>query len=114
VFVPILRAAVTNGKNEDNPEIQNASRGWNLLSLNAIKTPPEGFAAFVYVASTLILLPLIGFGLISSFRFAYETLVGDLRGRVEVAKVFFPVIVALIGGPILIWRAGQAGAHGVQ
>jgi len=103
-----------DGLNENDAGL---GRGWNLVNFAALKNPPEVLAALVYVAATMVLSTLIGFGLIASFRFAYETLVGDIHDRVEVAKVYFPIVVALIGGPILIWReltahwAAQAARH---
>jgi uncharacterized protein YjbI with pentapeptide repeats len=80
-------------------------RGWKLINFDALRIPPATFAAFVYVIATLIVGTLLIFAIIGSFRFAYETVAGELKDRVEVAKVFFPVMVALIGGPVLIWRA---------
>jgi uncharacterized protein YjbI with pentapeptide repeats len=99
---------VSDDKAREGGEVASAGRGWNIVNLASLKTPPEAFVAFVYSASSVILITLIAFGLISSFRFAYETFIGDLKDRVEAAKVFFPVLVALIGGPILIWRAVTA------
>jgi hypothetical protein len=102
---------------KQNGEGPLARRGWDLIDIAALKRPPAALAAIVYAAATLIVTPLIIFGLILTFRFAYETLVGDFKDRVEVAKVFFPIVVALIGGPILIWRAltshwaAQAARH---
>jgi hypothetical protein len=52
----------------------------------------------------LLVVVMAGFGVAASFRFAYESLFGDLKDRVEVAKVLFPVLLALIGGPLLVWR----------
>jgi hypothetical protein len=82
---------VNDEKIRENGRVPTTCRGWNLINLDALKNPPEGFAAFVYVASALVLLTLVSFGLLSSFRFAYETLIGNLENRVEAAKSFFPL-----------------------
>jgi hypothetical protein len=96
------------------------SSGWRVATLEFLKRPPEALASFVYVVAILFAIAVLimaGFALLASFRFAYESLVGEFSHRVEVAKVFFPVLVALIGGPVLIWRAltahwaAQAARH---
>jgi hypothetical protein len=53
----------------------------------------------------IFVLFLLGIGFLAMARFAYECLVGEFEDRVEVAKIFFPALVALVGGPVLIWRA---------
>ena len=52
----------------------------------------------------LAVLLLVGFGLFAAFQIAYETAVGKFTDRIEAAKVFFPILLALVGGPLLIWR----------
>jgi uncharacterized protein YjbI with pentapeptide repeats len=107
---------VSNDKtNETDGKL--AGRGWNLFDLTVLKRPPETLAALVYTALILLITTLIAFSLILTFRFAYDSWTGDIKDRVEAAKVFFPVVVALIGGPILVWRAltshwaAQAARH---
>jgi hypothetical protein len=52
----------------------------------------------------LAVLVLVGFGLFASFPIAYETATGKFADRIEAAKVFFPILLALVGGPLLVWR----------
>jgi hypothetical protein len=106
-----------------NLDGSDSSLGWNVVNLGWLRQPPELLAAIVFIIAFLFILAtlvMVGFGLFASFRFAYESLFGDFKDRVEVAKVFFPVLVALIGGPLLIWRvitahwAAQAARHQAQ
>jgi uncharacterized protein YjbI with pentapeptide repeats len=92
----------------------------------------------------LVVLPLLVVGIWALFKYGHIVLFGDKRlrldlanlaasgsdrveaaklratefnARIEAAKVFFPVLVTLIGGPVLIWRAitahwaAQAARH---
>jgi pentapeptide repeat protein len=88
-------------------EPQADGRGWRLVKFDILKTPPTALADLVYVIAALFVLAvliLVGFGLIASFHLGYESLVGSFERRIEAAKVFFPILLALVGGPLLIWR----------
>jgi Pentapeptide repeats (8 copies) len=90
-----------------SPVTDETSLGWRVVKFGWLTQPPETLAAFIYVIISLFALAtmvMAAFAIVASFRFAYESLVGDFKDRVEVAKVFFPVLVTLIGGPLLIWR----------
>jgi len=82
-------------------------RGWRLVDFDRLSQPPTALAAFAYLVATLFalaVLVLVVFGLFASFHIAYESAVGDFKDRIEAAKVFFPILLALVGGPLLIWR----------
>lgn len=97
-------------KEQDKPA-QPASNGWQLINFDAFKNPPVWLAAAIYVLATLLALAilfLVAVGLYATFQIAYESVVGALKDRVEAAKVFFPILLALVGGPLLIWRVVTA------
>lgn len=97
------------GKGEQREDADKAAqaRGWRLVNFDRLKNPPTVVAAAVYVVATvfaLAVLVLVAFGLFASFQIAYETATGKFADRIEAAKVFFPILLALVGGPLLIWR----------
>jgi hypothetical protein len=75
------------------------------------------FAAGVYLIVTIIGGASLIAGLGAFFVLGYDMFFADAKDRIEGAKVFFSVLVALIGGPVLIWRAltahwaAQAARH---
>jgi uncharacterized protein YjbI with pentapeptide repeats len=112
------------GKGEQREDAGKAApategRGWRI-GFNVLKNPSIGFSDFIYVIAglfALAVLVLVGFGLFASFQLAYETATGKFADRIEAAKVFFPILLALVGGPLLIWRVitahiqAQAARH---
>ena len=87
------------------------SRGWQLTRFDWLKSPPIWFVSPFYDLATLFVLAvviLVGFGLFAAFQLAYETEIGEFKDRIEAAKVFFPIVLALVGGPLLIWRVVTA------
>src|SRR5205823_6900012 len=82
-----------------------------------LKNPPAAFAAGVYLVVTIIGGASLIVGLGAFFVLGYDMFFADAKDRIEGAKVFFSVLVALIGGPVLIWRAltahwaAQAARH---
>ena len=87
------------------------ANGWQIIDFDAFKNPPVWLAAAVYVLAGLLALAvlfLVAVGLFGTFQIAYETVVGELKDRVEAAKVFFPILLALVGGPLPIWRVVTA------
>jgi hypothetical protein len=92
-------------------EKQPAASGWQIISFGGFKNPPVWLAASAYSLAALLVLAvlvLVAIGLFATFQIAYETVVGELKDRVEAAKVFFPILLALVGGPLLIWRVVTA------
>ena len=89
------------------------ARGWRLNVPVWLKQPREWFVDLVYIVAlltgaTVIVVPL-GMGLVAFFNLGQETLFEtDQAKRLEAAKLFFTVLVALIGGPLLIWRVISA------
>lgn len=82
-------------------------KGWHIAKpiWDWLRIPPRYFVISIIVLVLSILLPLMFFGFGALFVFAYDMFEGKLTDRLEAAKVFFPVLVAIIGGPVLIWRA---------
>lgn len=96
---------------EQEKQAQPASNGWQIINFDGFKNPPIGLAASIYVLGAIFalgVLVLVGFGLFASFEIAYEATVGVFEKRIEAAKVFFPILLALVGGPLLIWRVVTA------
>jgi uncharacterized protein YjbI with pentapeptide repeats len=93
------------------------AEGWRLLNFERLKKPPEWFAATVYALTMIVCASALLIGLAAFYLFGYMMFTGDNKDRIEAAKVFFPVLLALIGGPVLIWRAltahwsAQAAQH---
>jgi uncharacterized protein YjbI with pentapeptide repeats len=90
---------------------QPANNGWQIINLDALKNPPVWLAVVVHVLAGLLALAvlfLVAVGLFATFQIAYESVTGELNDRVEAAKVFFPILLALVGGPLLIWRVVTA------
>ena len=87
------------------------SNGWQLVRFDALKNPPVWIVAPIYAVAALLVLAvlfLVAVGLYATFQIAYESVIGELKDRVEAAKVFFPILLALVGGPLLIWRVVTA------
>jgi hypothetical protein len=91
-----------------------ASRGWDIFSFECLRTLPEWLAAAVYVLATLLIayvLYMIGLGLFAFTKLGHEIASGYPGGAAPVKNdgggsltVFFTVLAALIGGPLVIWR----------
>jgi hypothetical protein len=110
-------------------EQQQKSRGWRVVNFKQLKAPPEWLAAAVYVLATLLLayvLYMIGLGLFAFTELGHEIASGS-GGTTAAAPVkgegggslaiFFTVLLALVGGPLVIWRVitahvqAQAARH---
>jgi len=97
--------------NEEEVPAKPTTDGWRLVRFDALKNPPVWLVAPIYAVAALLALAvlcLVGIGLFATFQVAYETVVDELKDRVEAAKVFFPILLALVGGPLLIWRVVTA------
>lgn len=104
------------------------SSGWGILNFEAIKTPPEWLAAAVYAIATL-LLAYVGYmimlGLVAFTNLGHQIVSGVTSASPKSEgsgslTVFFTVLLALVGGPLLIWRVitshvqAQAARHQAQ
>jgi hypothetical protein len=94
-------------------EEEQESRGWDIVDW--LKTPPEGFTAFVYLLAVLLIAYLaymIGLGLFAFTKLGHEITFGSVgtsapapaAGTGGSLTVFFTVLLALVGGPLAIWR----------
>jgi uncharacterized protein YjbI with pentapeptide repeats len=111
------RNAMADDSETREQEALHSASGWRLVDFARLKNPPVLLAGLVYTAAALVAFTGLLIGLGAFFLFGYEMFAGKPEHRIEAAKVFFPVLVALIGGPVLIWRAltahwaAQAARH---
>jgi uncharacterized protein YjbI with pentapeptide repeats len=109
------------------------SRGWRVITFEKLANPPAWLAAGVYAVAALgilFVLYMLSLGLIAFFKLGHEIAfapttapapsVGTAVSRSDGAgslTIFFTVLGALIGGPLLIWRVitahiqAQAARH---
>lgn len=66
-----------------------SGRGWGIIDVSQLKTPPEGLAASVYLIAIVIALPALLIGIIGFFAFGYEMFIGATADRLEAANFFF-------------------------
>ena len=107
----------------------NQSRGWRIVQFDRLKAPPEWLAAVVYVFAFAYIVFVIGLGLIALPKLGLDVVFGNVGSPPQVKgegsggsplTVFFTVLVALIGGPVVIWRVvsahtqAQAALHQAQ
>jgi hypothetical protein len=99
-------------------EATEEPRGWNIVSFEWLKSPPDWLAAAVYVFATLLVfyvVYMVALGLYAFFRLGHEIasaplLLGNPSGAAPKSEgtpsltVFFTVLAALVGGPLAIWR----------
>lgn len=101
------------------------SRGWRVINFDALKTPPEGLAAALYVLAVVLffyVVYMIGLGLVAFTQLGHEIVFGSSTTAAVAAggsslTIFFSVLLALVGGPLVIWRVitshvqAQAARH---
>lgn len=102
---------------------EQKSRGWRVVDFKRLDTPPEWLAATIYVLVALLIayvLYMIGLGLFAFTKLGHEIAsgswtAGNPGGAASVKSegggsltVFFTVLAALIGGPLVIWRVVTA------
>jgi Pentapeptide repeats (8 copies) len=106
---------------------EEKSLGWRVANCEAlIKTPPEWLASAVYVVAALLLayvLYMIVLGLIAFTALGNQIVSNTAIGALPKSEgggsltVFFSVLLALVGGPLVIWRVitahvqAQAARH---
>jgi uncharacterized protein YjbI with pentapeptide repeats len=104
-------------KQEGRLEEEQKSRGWDIVDW--LKTPPEELTAFVYLLAVLLIAYLaymIGLGLFAFTKLGHEIASGSVgtsapapaAGTGGSLTVFFTVLLALVGGPLAIWRVVTA------
>jgi len=98
------------------------SRGWRIVQFGWLKAPPEALSAAVYVFAFVLIIYIIcmiGLGLIAFSKLGFDVAFGNFGSPLQIRgegssggslliTVFFTVLVALIGGPIAIWRVVTA------
>jgi uncharacterized protein YjbI with pentapeptide repeats len=106
---PIAPSEQTKEKPRPNSVSNPVSdgRGWHIIDFEFLRRPPEFLAAFVYVLAFIlfaVVATFVAVGIVAAVKISMVAAFGDDATRVEAAKVFFPVVLTLVGGPFLIWR----------
>jgi uncharacterized protein YjbI with pentapeptide repeats len=86
---------------------KSPSSGWNIVQFDFFRSPPEWLAAFCYILAAVVcvvVIFLVFLFIYAAALVAVDSVAGKFDQRIEAAKVFFPIVLAFIGGPFLIWR----------
>jgi hypothetical protein len=93
-------------------EQDQKSRGWRIVDFEGLRNPPEWLSAAVYVLAALLIayvVYMIGLGLFAFTKLGHEIASGSVGASAATPgggslTVFFTVLLALVGGPLVIWR----------